>query len=135
MIYEDVPPMVFIKKTNHFLIEKEKKRQKILDERFKQAWQDFNTIVKQLINHYQPKRIIQWGSLLDRNQFTEMSDIDIAIEGILSAEIMFQIYGDIMKLSDFDVDIVQLEKIEPEFAEIIKEKGKVIYECKNSVTH
>jgi predicted nucleotidyltransferase len=61
---------------------------------------------------------------LDRNLFSEFSDIDIAIEGIISADIMFQINGDILKLSVFSVDIVQLEKIAPEFADIIKEKGK-----------
>jgi hypothetical protein len=34
-------------------------------------------------------------------------------------------------LSNFQIDIVQMEKIEPEFAQLIKEKGKVIYERKN----
>ena len=124
-----------MKHKHYFLIEKEKKRQQKLDKRFRQAWQDFETIVSYLIKQYRPSKIIQWGSLLDRNLFSEFSDIDIAIEGIISAEIMFQIYGDILKLSDFSVDIVQLEKIAPEFAEIIKEKGKVIYECKDSITY
>jgi len=124
-----------MKQKHYFLIEKERKRQQKLDQRFRQAWQDFETIVSHLIQQYKPSKIIQWGSLLDRNVFSEFSDIDIAIEGILSAEIMFQIYGDILKLSDFEVDIIQIEKIAPEFAEIIKEKGKVIYERKNCITN
>jgi len=121
-------------KVKHFLIEKEKKRQIKLDKRFKQAWHDFDAIVNDIINKYNPKRIIQWGSLLNRKLFTEFSDIDIAIEGILSAEIMFKIYGDILNLSDFQVDIVQIEKIEPEFADIIKGKGRTVYERKDYIT-
>jgi len=122
------------KKVNLFLVEKEKKRQHKLDIRFKKAWHDFDTIVTHIINEYNPKRIIQWGSLLERRQFTELSDIDIAVEGIESAETMFKLYGFILDTSDFPVDIVQLEKIAPEFAEIIKEKGRVIYERENSLT-
>jgi hypothetical protein len=36
--------------------------------------------------------------------------------------------GDAMALTRFRVDIVQLERIEPEFAELIRLKGKVVYE-------
>jgi hypothetical protein len=33
-----------------------------------------------------------------------------------------------MEMTKFPLDIVQLEKIEPEFAELILLKGKIIYE-------
>ncbi len=61
-------------------------------------------------------------------QFDENSDIDIAIEGILDATRYFALLGDAMELTRFPIDIVQLEKIEPEFAELILLKGKIIYE-------
>jgi len=65
---------------------------------------------------------------LDFQAFDENSDIDIAIEGIIDAEKYFALLGDAMSLTRFPLDIVQLERIEPEFAEIILSKGKLIYE-------
>ena len=81
-----------------------------------------------IISRYSPKKIVQWGSLLDSEQFDENSDIDIALEGISDPAKYFALLGDAMVLTRFPLDIVQLEKIEPEFAEIILSKGKIIYE-------
>ena len=120
-----------IKKAKLFLLEKEQKRKKTIDKKYDEACKDFEIIVDHIIKNYNPAKIYQWGSLLNKSNFSEMSDIDIAVEGIVSVEKMFQIYGDIMDLSNFQVDIVQMEKIEPEFAQLIRKKGKVIYERKN----
>ena len=116
------------KNARQFLEKKEKDRQNLLDERFNQACQDFQKILKKIIKGYNPETIYQWGSLLNRKHFSEISDIDIAIEGITSADEIFKLYGDIMNMTDFSIDLIQLEKIEPEFAELIKEKGRVVYE-------
>ena len=83
---------------------------------------------RMLIEKYHPTRILQWGSLLDKGAFSARSDIDIAIEGVCAAADMFEIYGMAMEMTRFPVDIVQMEKIEPEFAEIIRTKGRVVYE-------
>ncbi len=111
-----------------FLEKKERDRAQLLDERYNQARRDYQKIIDFIIERYNPKRIYQWGSLLNRENFTEMSDIDIALEGITSAEQMFDIYGAIMNMTDFSIDLIQIEKIEPEFAELIKAKGKIVYE-------
>jgi len=42
------------------------------------ARDNFAQIVKIIIEKYHPKRIYQWGSLIDGSHFTERSDIDIA---------------------------------------------------------
>ena len=115
-------------KARQFLERKEKNRKKALEKKYNQAWQDAQEIIKFIIEKYNPKRIYQWGSLLDREHFSEISDIDIALEGITSADHLFEIYGSIMTMSDFSIDLVQMEKIAPEFAEIIQKKGKVVYE-------
>ena len=115
-------------KARQFLERKEKNRKKVLVKRYNQAWQDSQEIIKFIIERYNPKRIYQWGSLLDWEHFAEISDIDIALEGITSADQIFEIYGSIMNMSDYSIDLVQMEKIAPEFAEIIKKKGKVVYE-------
>lgn len=111
-----------------FLADKEVRRQKILDKRFQQATDDCAQIVKKIIDDYAPRRIWQWGSLLDRRRFSEISDIDLALEGLSGPEEFFKIIGDAMELTNFPVDIVELEKIEPENADYIRETGKLIYE-------
>ena len=54
--------------------------------------------------------------------------IDRAIVDITNAETFFNLFGDAMKLTRFPLDIVQMEKIKPEFAQGIRENGKVLYE-------
>jgi len=115
-------------KARQFLEKKERDREQSIDKRFEQARKDFQKILEFIIENYCPKRIYQWGSLLNRENFAEISDIDIALEGITSAEQLFEIYGAIMNMTDFSIDLIQIEKIEPEFAELIKTKGKIVYE-------
>jgi hypothetical protein len=69
-----------------FLRQKEERRQAGIEVRFQQAWRDFQAIVTLIAERYRPARIYQWGSLLHRPRFCEWSDIDVAIEGLGSAE-------------------------------------------------
>jgi predicted nucleotidyltransferase len=117
-----------IKNARQFLINRAKQRESFLNNRYNQACQDFQKILDKIIKDYNPVRIYQWGSLLNRKHFSELSDIDIAVEGIISAEEIFRLYGDIMDMTDMSVDLIQIEKIEPEFKALIKEKGKIVYE-------
>jgi len=114
------------------VIENLKKREFALERMrrrlFNKAIADCKAIVDLIINRYQPLKIVQWGSLLDFQTFDENSDIDIAVEGIIDAEKYFALLGDAMLLTRFPLDIVQLERIESEFAELILSKGKLIYE-------
>ena len=89
---------------------------------------DCAAIISMIIAEYKPKRIYQWGSLLRPENFGENSDIDIAVEGITDAETFFKLLGDAMRMTGFSLDILQIEKIEPEFAEKIRRHGKVVYE-------
>ena len=107
----------------------EEKREKEI-KLFKNATEDFNRIVEMIIKDYSPKRIIQWGSLLNKDLFTEASDIDIAVEGIKTTEDFFSLLGKAETMSDLPLDIVQLEKIDIIHRKSIEEKGKIIYECK-----
>lgn len=92
------------------------------------AMEDARKIIEMIINNYNPKRITQWGSVLNPADFDGRSDIDIAIEGVTDAESFFRLLGEAMDMTGFPLDIVQMEKIEPEFADIIRLKGKVVYE-------
>jgi len=103
----------------------EKKRARRL---WEEARRDASAIVQMLIRKYDPRRIYQWGSVLDESRFTEMSDLDIGVEGVESAERFFAMCGDAQAMTRFSLDLVEMEKIEPEFADIIRMKGKVVYE-------
>ena len=80
-----------------------------------------------IISKYNPKKIIQWGSLLNEKKFSKISDIDIAIEGINKAGDYFKLLADAEKLTDIQLDIVQLEDIHPLHREMIEQKGKIMY--------
>jgi len=92
------------------------------------AVSDFQSILKMIVETYAPERVYQWGSLLRPEQFRDYSDIDIAVEGAMTAQAYFELLGKAQAMTDFPVDIVQLEKIEPEFSESIRKEGKVVYE-------
>ena len=110
-----------------FLEEKERKRQAVLDERFERAWEDFRRIAEMIWVKYKPRAIYQWGSLLNRRHFSEISDIDIAIEGSLTAETFFSLLGEADSMTDFPLDVVELDKIHPAHARGIRARGQRVY--------
>ena len=119
---------VNIKKAKENLKKRHALREQKLDKLYSKAVSDFNSIVEMIKKKHSPSRIVQWGSLLNRHLFNEISDIDIAIEGIESAERFFALLKDAETLTDLSLDIVQLEKLDPIHKESIEKKGKVVYE-------
>jgi len=104
-----------------------KKQQEALDVRYEKATRDFNAICQMIIHDFQPTGIYQWGSLLDRTKFSLISDIDIAVEGITDAQEYFTLLRKADEMTEFPVDIVQLEKIHPLHSEMIITRGVQIY--------
>ena len=76
---------------------------------------------------YKPAAIYQWGSLLHREQFSELSDIDIALSGQITGETFFEMYGKAADMTEFSLDIVELGKIHPLHARSIRENGRLVY--------
>ena len=110
-----------------FLRRREADRQRELDERFRTAWEEFHRIVEMITAEFAPRRIWQWGSLLHRDRFCERSDIDIALEGLGAAERLFRVYARAEEMSTFPLDIVELERIEPEYAHLIRTTGRLVH--------
>ena len=98
-----------------------------MDDRFRQAWREFDEIVSYIVSKHRPQRIWQWGSLLDRKRFSEVSDLDIAIEGLSSASQLFEILAYAEKVTDLPLDIIEMEKTAPEYRELIKRKGRLVH--------
>lgn len=99
-----------------------------LAELHRQAQADADRIVAFIRDTYRPTRILQWGSVIEPAQFREYSDIDIALEGVTEAETFFSLLAHAEEMTEFPVDIVQLERIEPEFRELLLKKGRIVYE-------
>ena len=85
-------------------------------------------IVSRIVQDFNPVRIYRWGSLLDRSRFRSYSDIDIAVEGITTPEDWVRLERIVWDGTDFAVDLVQLERVEPEYAEIIRTRGVIVHE-------
>lgn len=115
-------------KVRCFLREKEKRRKRSLTGRLQRAQADFDRIVEHVIHTYKPRRIYQWGSLLNTTHFSEISDIDIALEGLRGPEEYFAVIGDAMQMTSLPIDIIELEKIGTETAEYIRTKGRLVYD-------
>ena len=100
--------------------------------RWQKANEDFNAICNMIISKYNPEIIIQWGSLLNADKFSEISDIDIAIGGLKNAEAYFNLLADAGNLSDMPLDIVLLKDLHPLHRQSIEQNGKVIYKRNES---
>jgi predicted nucleotidyltransferase len=89
---------------------------------------DFNRMTTFVMEKYHPKRIWQWGSLLNRKHFSEISDIDMALEGLKSIDEYAAVLADLSAMTDFPLDLVEMERIGTENANHIRKFGKLIYE-------
>ena len=94
----------------------------------RQAVLDTRAIVSMIVEKYEPIRIYQWGSVLRPGGFSEYSDIDMAVEGVTEARAFFRMLGDAQAMTEFSLDLVQIEKVVPEYAEDIRQHGKIVYE-------
>lgn len=111
-----------------FLADREERRRERLDERYAQATRDAQAIVSEIAAQVNPRRIYQWGSLLDRRRFSEISDLDIAVEGLNGPAEFFQVIGIAMSTTVLPVDVVELEKLPTDVAERIRARGALVHE-------
>lgn len=79
-----------------------------------------------------PARVYQWGSLVHTERYSEISDIDFALEGSTGPEQYFAALGIAMDETTFRVDIGELEKLDPETADEIITRGRLVYERSRS---
>ena len=115
------------KKAVDFLNRKEKAEKDRNYQLFLEARRDFENIIE-VIKKYNPEKIYQWGSLLNPDQFDLNSDIDIAVEGIGSVDAFFKLFDEASNLTDFTLDLVEMEKISEVHQKSIRDQGTLIYE-------
>lgn len=110
------------------LIAREKRKALLRRTRWEQAKKDCERIIDHLIKKYNPGKIYQWGSLLTPERFTEISDIDIALEGLEGPMDGLEALADAEAMTDIPVDIVELERVHPAHARSIRERGVLVHE-------
>ena len=111
-----------------FLADKKQRRRAGIDERFAQATRDARAIVSEIVTQVNPRRIYQWGSLLDRKRFSEISDVDIAVEGLNGPAEFFQVLGIVMNGTSLPADVVELEKVPADVVDRIRTRGALVHE-------
>ena len=119
---------VDLDQVREFLADKEQRRRARVDERFTRATRDAQAIVSEIAVQVNPRRIYQWGSLLDRMRFSEISDLDIAVEGLNGPAEFFQVLGIAMNGTTLPVDVIELEKVPVDVAERIRTRGLMVHE-------
>ena len=119
--------MVSHRDTIDFLNRRRLRQAERIQFRLTEASEACKRIIEMIVQDHAPKRIWQWGSLVYTSRFTEVSDIDIGIEGLTDPHAIFEIYDKAEELTSLPLDIIELEKIEPEFAELIRRRGVTVY--------
>ena len=111
-----------------YLAAKEDRCRAEIDARFARATREVGAIVAQIASQVNPHRVYQWGSLLERRRFSQISDIDIAVEGLRGPEEYFRTLGIALEGATIPVDVVELEKLPRDVAERIRNRGRMVYE-------
>lgn len=121
-------PEVAVNDVRAFLEKKQKTRDQRRAGLLDTAQKDAESIIEMLVRKYDPLRIYQWGSLVYTENFSECSDIDIALEGLSDPLDGLRALDDASLMTDLPVDLVELERIHPAHAESIRLEGKLVYE-------
>jgi predicted nucleotidyltransferase len=103
-----------------FVRERKRRRQAELARRLEAARQD--------VECYRPVRIYQWGSLLEDQHLSELSDIDLGVDGVRDPSLLSELRAQAEQLTEFPVDIAAMEHIHPAYAEHIRRRGRIVYE-------
>ena len=117
-----------IKMMRTFIRHKRDERAEFLRKRLSEAREDFQHILHMIITDFKPERVYQWGSLVDGKTFQEISDIDLAVTGITEPKTFFKLYAQAKELTSFPLHIVQIEYVDPPYAQEIITQGVVVYE-------
>ncbi len=92
---------------------------------FKKALVDAAKIAGYLRERYGCEEIYLIGSILEKEQFSEKSDIDLVIKG-LPKDRYFYILAEVRDITDFPIDIIPYEDASELIRNIVKKEGKEI---------
>lgn len=98
------------------------------DDRYRRAKTELDAALAHIRVHFTPRRIIVWGSILAPERFTELSDLDICVEGIDDWAEWSRLERDLLEITTLPLDLVKWESLQPIHQRRILERGEVVYE-------
>ncbi len=102
-----------------------------ISKRYEQAWEKAKKASAFLKKYYFAERVILFGSLLDKESFDSLSDIDLGVSGVPDNK-FFEAVGKIMEIvSPFEVDLVDINDCRESIKKSILREGVVIWRKKN----
>ena len=104
---------------------KQQKEQAYHQKLAQQAKDSLEPIINYLTQNFKIKKIILFGSLVKGN-FSETSDIDLAVEGIPPQD-YFAVLAKINGMSDRLIDLKPIESLDPHFLKRVLETGDCLY--------
>ena len=113
-----------------WVVARRARRREALRRRLQSAQKDAARIIAMIVAEHRPRRIYQWGSLVHTERFAEISDIDIAVEGMSCDEpLLATIRSRAEALTDLHVDLVVMERLDPGRADLIRRFGAVAWQA------
>mgnify|MGYP000745874595 CR=1 FL=1 len=93
--------------------------------RRERAWESARRIAACLRGEFGATRVLVFGSLARQGRFDQWSDIDIAVSGIAARD-FYAAVARALGLSEFQLDVVDLEDCAASLREIISREGVAI---------
>lgn len=91
-------------------------------QRQRQGWQVARQAARVLKQQFGVQQVCLFGSMLDVQRVRPESDIDLAVAG-LADDRYLEAVAQLLDLSAFAVDVVQMEHAKPRLREIIEQQG------------
>ena len=96
--------------------------------RYAVAQEDLGRVLEILRRYPAVKRVRTWGSMLRPDRFTELSDVDVGVEGVDSPQVWSQIERELLDEVRLPLDLVRWESLMEPHRKSIEARGKVVYE-------
>lgn len=92
------------------------------EQRQRQGWEIAKQAAALLKDRFQVQQVWLFGSMLTLHRVHPHSDIDLAVKG-LNPEQYLEAVVALLELSEFSVDLVQIEYTQPSLLETIEQQG------------
>ena len=94
-------------------------------DRQQQGWQVARQGALLLKTQYKSQKVWLFGSMLETRRVRRVSDIDLAVEG-LADRFYLEALGALLDISDFSVDLVQVQYAKSRLLQIIYDRGVLL---------
>ena len=116
-----------VSRAHSFLWEREEKRRRERERRRQEIMQEVKKAVETVAPSFAVERVYLYGSLLN-SRWRPDSDVDLAVEGVLSYGDLLTLWAELDARVDQDVDLRELARLP--FKEKVKREGILLYERK-----